>query len=235
MPEDRAENIRILATALEVPPEQLLLSSYPRNPAGCGWLLQPTLDAVAKLRLPNLEDPLDRLTPERLAVGDELEWTKMPLPQATGWLNYNAFPRSAYVGFGIAGKLTSDVIAEVERGYCPENLLDPNRTVADMQLVANGASPGLQFPRFSGGETIALDNMHPKQAKYTVQLPMEMPKIWVDGRKGTLKETEPVIHTVVIEPDLDRVTILWRGSAPALRPYMPAELEKMPFKVEWPT
>ena len=66
-------------------------------------------------------------------------------------------------------------------------------------------------------------------------LPSGVPRIWVDGRKGTLKETEPVIHTVVIEPDLDRVTILWRGSAPALRPYLPAELAKMPFNVEWPS
>ena len=235
VPEERAENIRILATALEVPPEQLILSSYPRNPAGCGWLLQPTLEAVGKLRLPNLEDPLDRLTPERLAVGDELEWPKMPLPQSTGWMNYDCFPRRAYVGFAITGKLTTKTIAEVERGYYPENLLDSNKTMADMQLVAQGASPGLQFAHFRGGETIVLDNMHPKQAKFTVQLPTEIPKIWVDGRKGTLKETEPVIHTVVIEPDLDRVTILWRGSAPALRPYMPAELEKMPFKVEWPS
>jgi len=235
VPEDRAANIRSLAVGLEVPPEQVILSSYPRNPAGCGWLLKPTLEAVGKLRLPNLEDPLDRLTPQRLAVGDELEWPKMPLPQSTGWMHYNAFPRRAYVGFAIPGKLATKRIAEVERGYYPENLLDTNKTYADTQLVAQGASPGLQFPHFRGGETIVLDNMHPKQARYTLTLPAERPKMWVDGRKGTLKETAPVIHTVVIEPDLDRVTILWRGSASALRPYLPAELAKMPWKVEWPS
>ena len=235
VPEDRAENIRILATALEVPPEQLILSSYPRNPAGRGWLLQATHEAVGKLRLPNLEDPLDRLTPERLAVGDEHEWPKMPLPQSTGWMNYDCFPRRAYVGFAITGKLTMKIIAEVERGYYPDNLLDSNKTPADTPLVAQGASLGLQFPHFRGGEIIVLDNMHPKQAKFTVTLPAGVPRLWVDGRKGTLKETEPVIHTVVIEPDLDRVTILWRGSATALRPYLPAELAKMPFKVEWPS
>ena len=193
------------------------------------------LQDVGKLRLPNLEDPLDRLTPARLPVGDPLEWPKMPLPQSTGWMNYDCFPRRAYVGFAIPGKLKSKSIAEVERGYYPDNLLDSNKTFADTQLVAQGASPGLQFPHFRGGETIVLDNLHPKQARFTVTLPMGVPRIWVDGRKGTLKETEPVIHTVVIEPDLDRVTILWRGSATALRPYLPAELAKMPFKVEWPS
>ena len=231
--EERAANVRSLATALEVPAEQLIRSSYPRNPAGCGWLLKPTLEAVGKLRLPNLEDPLDRLTPERLAVGDALDWPTMPLPQSTGWMNYDCFPRRAYVGFAIPGKLASKRIAEVERGYYPENLLEP-KTPMEMQLVAQGASPGLQFPHFRGGETIVLEYMHPKQAKYTVTLPTGVPKIWVDGRKGTMKETEPVIHTVVVEPDLDRVTILWRGSAQALRPYLPAELAKMPFRVEWP-
>ena len=232
VPEDRAENVRMMATALEMPPEELIASRYPRNPAGRGWLLKPTLEAVAKLQLPNLEDPLDRLTPERLAVGDEHDWATMPLPQSTGWQSYGAFPRLAYVGFGIVGNRPAKPIAEVERGYYPENLLDP-KTPAEMQLVANGASPGLQFPHFRGGETIALDNMHPKYASLSITLPTGKPKMWVDGRKGTLKETEPVIHTVVVEPDLDRVSILWRGSAPALRPYMAHELEKMPFKVEW--
>ena len=41
------------------------------------------------------------------------------------------------------------------------------------------------------------------------------------------------IHTVLIEPDEARLSVLWRGCAPALRPYMPKELETMPFRVEW--
>ena len=65
-----------------------------------------------------------------------------------------------------------------------------------------------------------------------IKLP-ERPKIWIDGRKGTLKETEPVIHTVVLEPDLKRVSVVWRGAAKAIRPYMPDELAKMPLKVVW--
>ena len=66
-----------------------------------------------------------------------------------------------------------------------------------------------------------------------MQLPGDRPKIWVDGRNGTLKPTTPVIHTIVIEPDEGRLSIVWRGSAPALRPYMDEELKTMPFKVEW--
>ena len=36
-----------------------------------------------------------------------------------------------------------------------------------------------------------------------------------------------------IEPDENRVCVVWCGSAPALRPYMPDELERMPFRIDW--
>jgi hypothetical protein len=54
-----------------------------------------------------------------------------------------------------------------------------------------------------------------------------------DGRKGKLNPTEPVIHSVVLGPDDNTVTILWRGSAPALRPYFNQELDTMPFRARW--
>jgi hypothetical protein len=38
---------------------------------------------------------------------------------------------------------------------------------------------------------------------------------------------------VVFEPDAMRLSIVWRGSAPALRPYLPEELKSMPLRVEW--
>jgi hypothetical protein len=48
-----------------------------------------------------------------------------------------------------------------------------------------------------------------------------------------MKSTKPVIHTVEIEPDAMRVSVVWRGAAPALRPYMAEELAKMPMLVSW--
>jgi hypothetical protein len=41
-----------------------------------------------------------------------------------------------------------------------------------------------------------------------------------------------VIHTLLIEPDERRLSIVWRGSCAALRPYAREELESMPFWVE---
>ncbi|MCC6554755.1 MAG: hypothetical protein IT372_17410 [Polyangiaceae bacterium] len=43
----------------------------------------------------------------------------------------------------------------------------------------------------------------------------------------------PHLHSVLIEPDLWRVTLLWAGHTPARRPYMLEELARMPFLAEW--
>ena len=53
---------------------------YPRNPAGVGFLLEPSREAIESLTLPNLEDPADRLTPERLLARRMDRWMAQPLP-----------------------------------------------------------------------------------------------------------------------------------------------------------
>ena len=44
---------------------------------------------------------------------------------------------------------------------------------------------------------------------------------------------QPVIDTLLIEPDEMRLSIVWRGTAPALRPYSREELASMPLRVVW--
>jgi len=207
---------------------------YPRNPAGRGYLLEPTVAAVNALVMPNLEDPLDLLTQKRLAFREPGWWHKQPLPQATEWLPHMWFPRVGFLGvsYGAFGKV--ETLAEVERGFVPPEIMDERMpTEHDAYRFTCGASLGLQLPHFRGGEIITLDNAHSTDSRFTVRLPSARPKIWTDGRKGTLKETEPVIQTVVVEPDAGRVSVVWCGSAPALRHYLPQELEKMPLRVEW--
>jgi hypothetical protein len=206
---------------------------YPRNPFGSGYLVEASTDGLERLVLPNLEDPLDPLTPERIAAGEPGNWVKMPLPHCTDWVDYCCFPRIAYAGLVPLTEPDVGVPAEAVRGFAPADILDDKPIHEQVSLrMANGASLGMQLPYLRGGETVALENMHPTQGKLVVRLPADRPRMWVDGRKGTLKETDPVIHTVVIEPDEGRLTVVWRGSAPALRPYMTEELQKMPFKIE---
>ncbi|HEY0136240.1 MAG TPA: DUF2169 domain-containing protein, partial [Nannocystis sp.] len=71
---------------------------YPRNPAGRGYLVESTPGAVEQLQLPLLEDPTDLLSPERIVAGWVDQWPRMPLPYATGWIDYNWYPRVAFFG-----------------------------------------------------------------------------------------------------------------------------------------
>jgi hypothetical protein len=125
-------------------------------------------------------------------------------------------------------------IAEVQRGFAPAHLLTvkPIEQKIDWRM-ANDGSLGLQPPYLRGDEAVELTNLHPQLPGLRFTLAGERPKIWTDGRQGKLNATQPVLHSVVIEPDEGRVRVVWRGSAPALRPYLPYELQKMPFRVEW--
>ncbi|HOS97504.1 MAG TPA: DUF2169 domain-containing protein [Deltaproteobacteria bacterium] len=208
---------------------------YPRNPCGRGYLIEPEREAVEAVELPNLEDPQDPLIPERLAVLDHQQWIRMPLPQATDWYDYGWFPRISYSGIVPYFEPQDAVPAEVRRGLAPEWITAEHLPDArGAFLMTNGASPGLTVPYLRGGEEVLLGNMHPRLETLRIKLPPKAPRLWTDGRKGRMNPTEPVMHTVLIEPDEDRLSILWRGSAPALRPYLPDELAAMPLRAEWP-
>ncbi len=207
---------------------------YPRNHAGVGYLIEPTRAAVDRLVLPNLEDPDDLLSPERIAVGAPGRWPLMPIPAAFDWVDPGTFPRLAYVGVVHDHDALDAPIAEVRRGWAPDDLLveKPIEEQADIRF-ANGASHGLQLPHLRGGEACVLGGVHPEMPIWSFRLPRERPEIKTDGRNGAFNGTKPVMHTVEIEPDEGRVSIVWRGSAPALRPYLPDELQKMPLSVRW--
>lgn len=207
---------------------------YPRNPCGCGFLVEATPEAVETTRLPNLEDPTDLLTPERLVLGDPLRWMDMPIPQSTDWVDHGWFPRVAYLGVVPPFESVARSAPEVTRGWALEGIEServPDGTFA-LRMTC-GASLGLQLPHLSCGESIELRGMHPTHEVFRLRLPRERPALWVDGREGRLRRTRPVIQTVVVDVDSFRLQVVWRGSALARRPYLPEELQTMPFRVKW--
>lgn len=212
-------------------PFSLSYTRYLRNPKGRGFVIGKFPEAFENFLLPNLEDPEDLLNPERLIVNDPKKWYDLPIPRATDWLSIVWFPRIAYSGF----LQPMDVnFKEVRRNWVEKDILasKPESERSSIRF-ANGASLGFQLPYLQPGETILLENIHPRISKFTLQLPKEYPEIWVDGRKGKLLPTKPVMHTVLIEPEEKRLSIVWSGIAPAIRPYHEMELKTMPFKVNW--
>ena len=207
---------------------------YMRNPCGKGYIVEESNDSLETLELPNLEDPTDLLTPESVIVKDPLRWMEMPLPRCTDWVSPTWFPRIAYLGLFEYPQKSNRPLGEIIRHWAEGNIIERKTAGNSFNFrFTNGASLGLQLPYLKLREQITLVNIHPKLKEYSFRLPEEYPKIWVDGRNGKLLETKPVIHTIVIEPNENRLSLVWRGSAPAVRPYLEEELKTMPYKVEW--
>lgn len=211
---------------------------YPRNGAGKGYLVEETREALEALSLPNIEDPTDRLSPSRLAAGSYRRWPHMPLPWGTDWLSLGCFPRIAYLGGTADHEPLDGDFPEVRRGFMPPGY--PRQgTLPEVWngRARNAGSHGLQIgpltPEAIAGAELRLVNLDARKGTLAFHLPPGGPEISIDGRNGKLLATRPVLHHVVIEPDHDRVSVLWRGSAPTLRRHPLEELLEMPLQVLW--
>lgn len=211
---------------------------YPRNGVGKGYLIEPSREALEALALPNFEDPSDRLGPDRLAATSTLRWPLMPLPWVTDWQSLACFPRIGYLGGTPMHTTVEGGFPEVRRGYMPAGY-PRGGAPRDMWhgRARNAGSFGLQIAQLTAEAIESVDfrlqHLHPKRDSFAFRLPAGGPKIWIDGRNGKLVATKPVVHHVVIEPDKDLVSIVWRGMGPAIRRYSLDELETIPFRVEW--
>jgi hypothetical protein len=186
---------------------------YPRNSMGAGVVLRNVKEIVEGLPLPNIEDPGDMLTPDRLFIEEADRWHLQPLPQGLGWRQRTWYPRAALLGayppFLDAGVVTF----EEQMGLLPKNhvALAKQSRLRPMDVpFANGASFGLAFSRLNGSETITLGRLTP-EGVLKFSLPGDTPKIGLDLGQG-MKPLEPALHTVSIRPDDLELDLIWRGA-----------------------
>jgi len=188
---------------------------YPRNPLGRGFVVANTGQGVDQLTLPNLEDPLDPLTPDRLCVQDYARWERQPLPSGFGWYPKTSLPRAGFAGILPADRQTEQelraayaklVPAEHRAAYLKHGLPD-----MDFRFF-NGASPGLVLPYLKGDEEIGTANLSPDGVLY-FRLPGELPKLGLDIGAG-VQVPAVVIHTVMIRMEERQVDMVWRGAVP---------------------
>ena len=189
--------------------------AYPRNHQGVGFALTNTPETVDGLALPNLEDPDDLLTPERVVLGEPERWNAQPLPQGLGWFQRTWYPRCSFVG-AVPGYLDPDeVMREETLGLVPRGQIALARRFKlpgfDVHFN-NGASIGLALPYLQGGELVRLRNLTPDGA-LDFLLPTDAPAIVLDIGMGE-NTLPPVLHTVCIRPDEREVDLVWRGAHP---------------------
>ena len=188
---------------------------YPRNPMGKGLAVKNVREAVDGLPLPNLEDPEDALTPERLVLGDPESWRLAPMPQGLGWYQKTWYPRSFFCGIIPPHLLPGAPIREEHLGLVPAGHIALARSLklpAFHPRFNNGASPGLALPPLLGDETVRLRGLSP-EGLLSFRLPGETPAMALDIGFGA-QALEPMLQTVCIRGEDRQVDLVWRGSLP---------------------
>lgn len=186
---------------------------YPRNHLGRGIAIKNTRDVVDGLELPNLEDPQDLLTPERVVLGERDHWNRQPLPQGFGWFQRTWYPRCSFVG-AVPGDVNLDEpMREELLGLVPKGQVALARQFKLPSFDArfnSGASLGLALPFLKGGESVRLLNITP-EGQLNFSLPVETPRIMLDIGLGE-NELKPVLHTVCIRLTERQLDVVWRGA-----------------------
>lgn len=171
---------------------------YPRNPAGKGYVVGEA--PSGEIELPNLEDPTDLLTEDRVIVPEPALWYRQPLPWHTGWTSPGAFPRCVHLFRGdtrYPGP-EDERMPEVQRGYLRSGYRT-GRTAAMDPAFCQQASLGLVIPRASGGEPVALEGCSPHAPEIRFALPAP-PRIRLACETACFNGPGHV-HTVILRPD----------------------------------
>lgn len=194
--------------------------SYPRNPAGKGYVVRD--DSVVGTPWPNLELIDDRLTLDALVMAHE-RWGERPLPAAFDWFPHAWFPRSRAV---LPMTTTADGrVPHRERELGMTEVVNDVDGMAELPpySMAQGAHPLLCRTRLAGNEHIRVGCMARDGSDFEVELPGARPNISL-GLLGAKAMALPVLLDLVfVEPTEGRVTLLWRGTFSGRDPYLPVD------------
>ena len=187
---------------------------YPRNPMGKGFVLKNTAETIEGLPLPNLEDPQDLLTAERIIIEEPIHWNQQPLPQGLGWLQRNWYPRASFAGAMPSFVDINQPMREEALGLVPTGQIKLARQLklpSHDQRFYTGASYGLSFPYLNGDETIRLANLCKESRIFSFQLPNDKPQMMLDIGLGN-NQLDVVLHTVCIRMEDKEIDLVWRGA-----------------------
>lgn len=203
-------------------------AAYARNHFGRGYAIRNAAEVVDGLELPNLEDPADPLTPERVCSEHFMHWERQPKPAAFGWTCRTWRPRATYAGVMPADRaleqelfaMFAKVIPAAQQALFAQTRLPP----MDFRFF-NGASEGLVLPFLAGTERVRLTNLTP-DGDLSFTLPGERPTIALDIGDGA-QTADTVLHTVQVHADRAEVDLVWRAAFPYRGPDWLPEMRKL--------
>jgi hypothetical protein len=207
---------------------------YPRNPFGTGYLVET--EPVEGLRLPQVEDPDDLLTPERVLTRDPRAWFGQPLPWGFEWVHPIMFPRLVFSVLGPDAWYPGPEDArmpEVRRGY----LMPGYRTAMAGRAVEEGPGPmfvqeashGMTFRDLAADTPIRITGMHPEEESVQFQLPP--PPAVVMQVESRLERVAPRLHSVVCAPAEKTFSLVYGATMDLGRPLIPGIHKHIPLAV----
>jgi hypothetical protein len=217
---------------VDINSDRKLACAYGRNHLGRGFAIRNTPETVEGLELPNIENPADRLTPDRLCCGHFIHMDDLPEPQGFGWTMKGWRPRLL-----LAGVMPADAALgrELRQAYRQAITLEQRALFDQTELPPmdfrffNGASSGLILPYLRGDETVRTRHLTPDGA-VDFALPGEQPRITIDIGAGA--ETPMVrLQTVMIRLDESEVDLVWRGAVPYPGPDWLPEMRQLDVNV----
>ncbi|MFO0553972.1 MAG: DUF2169 domain-containing protein [Polyangiaceae bacterium] len=189
--------------------EELSLYSYPRNPAGKGYLVDE--DGAVGTPLPNVEFADDRLRLSNLIRPLE-RWGEQPQVACMDWVHPAWFPRCAFLGD--FPPTHDDRLPEAERAL---GLFEPNfeqKSVFDRPKhpFANGGPGFLSRYRLNGDETLSLGHATPKGEVSRVKLPALAPKVSLRVASEGRVKLPAALDRVEFDATERTLTLLWRAT-----------------------
>lgn len=213
------------------PPQTLMIAHdvdhpglYPRNPFGKGYLVESA--PVEGMELPQLEDPNDLLTPERLIVRDPRWWYRQPLPWGCDFIHTMMWPRTVFFADAIDAWFPGpedENMPEVARGF----LMSKYRTHMATRRSARPtdvwfhqeASHGLILRAVGEGMDVAISGMHPEGLPMSFRLP---PAPRIELSHGHRSERVAAnLHTICCRPESMTFYVLYGAALPIERVVVP--------------
>jgi len=208
--------------------------SYPRNGSGRGYFLDMDRERLHGAPLPNLEDPTDPITPDGILSKTTLDWIDRPVAACYEAIDVFTFPRAAFFIRPVFDTQTRPVHELASGAVLAEDLTRPFEEHAPRQpRVYNRAPAGLAVCRLTGRERVKLTNLHRERSQLEFDLPDDTPKFTLDLPGVGERRLEPMLSTVSIEPDQDRVVLTWAASMRVAMPYPEEMTSSMRRLVRW--
>ncbi|MDX9787847.1 MAG: DUF2169 domain-containing protein [Desulfobacterales bacterium] len=206
---------------------------YPRNPSGCGYLMTADRESIEAAKVPNLEFPFDPVTPERLAVGKPEAWLRAPLPAGFDWYHPSWFPRLAFAGQVHEHEKIAGDVPETRQGWIPPDILTLSQgrfPFFDLRFQ-QGASPGLAISNFPPDAELFLKNLFPSVPEKRLRLPGTLPKVTIALKPSDQRETRTKLTAVVVQPDENRVILVYAAICEVSRRYGNHEMAVMKWSI----